>query len=245
MERKRFAIILAGGEGHRSGALIPKQFVEIAGRPVVWWSMKAFKEAYPDITLILVVHPGFFDDWDLIFANLPEENKIEHIISCGGLNRSHSVYNGLLSIRDYLNDNRLNPEECEITVAIHDGARPVVGKELITRGFSRVQPGQGMVPAIRSVCSLREVDEPEKMFEESRSRSIDRNRYAEVQTPQIFMYDELMEAYKVMRESNRVFSDDASLAESFGIRIMLFEGNPDNIKITHPSDFKIAEVLLK
>lgn len=240
---KKFAIILAGGEGKRAGGDIPKQFVSLDGKPIVWWSMKAFKEADPDTVIILVMHPGFFDDWEIIVDNMPEEDYIPCILSCGGLSRAHSVYNGLLSIKDYLEEKYIAEEEA--VVAIHDGARPLVSRQMILRGFNSLEHSVGVIPGVRCTNSLRKVEEPDRVFDGSRSVSVDRSEYVEVQTPQIFSLPDIFSAY-IMKEENRdKFTDDASLAESIGLGIKLYEGESTNIKVTHPEDFKIAEILLR
>lgn len=253
---KRFGIILAGGEGSRAGGNIPKQFVDLCGRPMVWWAMKACKEYDPEMELILVLHPGFFDDWDIMSQELPEEERIPHIICCGGRNRTHSVYNGLLSIRDFMaelpEEVRKGYEEEGIAVGIHDGARPLITPDMLRRGFEEVERGVGKVPAIKCVSSLREVAIPAEVFSGSSSESVDREKYVEVQTPQIFLYSDIMAAY-IEREKEDAdflttfsgFTDDASLAVCSGVEVKLYEGLPENIKVTHPIDFTIARAIME
>lgn len=256
MQSHRFAIILAGGEGHRAGGNIPKQFHDLAGRPLVWWAMKAFKDACPDITIILVVHPGFFDDWDIMCSEMDEHERIPHIVACGGKNRPQSVYNGLLTIRDILServksDNAGHASDHAVkenyVVAVHDGARALVSPDMIRRGFEGLCKNAGMagmVPAIPPVNSLRRLDSSDEFAEAGGSKSVARKDYVEVQTPQIFEFHSLLKAYEAAGDFSG-FTDDASLYESANHKIALYEGDEYNLKVTHPLDFDFAEIILK
>lgn len=197
--------------------------------------------ADPTTRIFLAVHPGFFDDWDIMRAELPESDQIEHTIVCGGRNRQESVLNCLKAIRDAIADEGGNPAEA--VLAIHDGARPLVSPELINTGFSQLEMGCGLVPAIPCSNSLRELTSPEDGIYNSASVAVERARFVEVQTPQIFNFDELLAANTETADLS-AFTDDASIAEAAGIRIKLFPGSPANIKVTHPIDFAIARTLL-
>lgn len=244
MDMKRFAIILAGGEGRRAGGNLPKQFVELEGKPLVWYAMKAFKDAYEDIELVLVLHPGFFDDWDIMLSEMPERDRIAHRVSCGGHSRPESVRNGLLTIEEILQEQGEPATDAEpILVAVHDGARALVDAELIRRGFEQYQKGYGMVPAIESVNSLRRLKPGNDFEAPGGSESVARKDYVEVQTPQIFDYSDIREAYDKHKDFSG-FTDDASLFEAAGGEIILYRGDARNIKVTHPIDFDIARAIL-
>ncbi|MDE6010083.1 MAG: 2-C-methyl-D-erythritol 4-phosphate cytidylyltransferase [Muribaculaceae bacterium] len=236
---EKYAVILAGGSGRRAGGDMPKQFRLLSGRPVVWWSMKAFHDADPEIRIVLVVHPGFFDDWHLIFDALPDAEKIPHVISCGGRDRPESVKNGLLTVRDECQASGEDP-----LIFIHDGARPLVTPEMILRGMLAWQPCEGVIPVVPSVSSLRELRDSEVPLVEAESRSVDRSRYVEVQTPQIFRFSTIAALYFRNADLSH-FTDDASVAEHAGVRIRLYRGDTFNIKVTNPEDFVIAEALIK
>ncbi len=238
---RRFAVILAGGEGRRAGGMIPKQFVKMNDKPVVWWSMIAFKKADPDITLIIVLNPGYFDDWEIMIERMPEEERIPHVLSCGGKDRAHSAYNGLLTVKELLEQEGIDGDE-EVKVAIHDGARPLVSPKMIEEGFEALTPGYGVIPAVKSTSSLRKVENPEKAFSGSRNFPVDRNEYFEVQTPQSFFFKDIFNAYS-NRDDSR-FTDDASLAERYGTKIRLIDGEYSNIKVTNPIDFAVARALM-
>lgn len=242
---KKFAIILAGGEGHRHGGDMPKQFVEIAGYPVLWWSMKRFYDEDPSTSIVVVMHPGFFDDWDIINHNLSDKDRIPHVISCGGISRGDSVANGLKTIKEIIRSEIEGISEEEILVAVHDAARPMVPVKVITRGWKYVKEGVGSVPVVYSTSSLRMLlNKPQEKgdFHNVDSEPIDRSMIVEVQTPQVFTLADLDKMYKNHLEEK--YTDDAGLAQSLGIRIALFEGSTINFKITNPEDSKIASFLI-
>ncbi|MDE5958443.1 MAG: 2-C-methyl-D-erythritol 4-phosphate cytidylyltransferase [Muribaculaceae bacterium] len=242
---RKFAIILAGGTGSRAGGDLPKQFQPLCGRPVVWWSMQAFRRADPEIEMVLVVHPGYFDDWQILCDALPEADRIPFTLSCGGRSRPESVANGLLTVRDILADRCADAAEvAESVVLVHDGARPLVSPEMIRRGLAALRSGCGAIPAVEPVSSLREVAQPSLPIEDRESRSVARNRYVEVQTPQIFHYTLLRDCYSRGGDLS-AYTDDASVAEAAGHRIHLYRGEESNLKVTHPSDFLIAGTLLR
>lgn len=225
---KKYAVIVAGGEGNRAGGSVPKQFQKIGGIPMLWWSVRAFHSENPDTKIILVLHPGFFDDWDILYSELPEEDRrIPVHVSCGGRSRLESVKNGLMSIPD--------DDAWESLVAVHDAARPMVGRELIARGWAEAEKKMCAVPVIPETDTLRKIDD-------IGSFTVDRNSYVRVQTPQVFHADVLKEAYK--KPWTESMTDDASVVEEAGYNVALFEGSPNNLKVTYPLDFRIAEALL-
>lgn len=222
---EKYAVIVAGGEGKRYGASLPKQFLEIEGRPLLWWSMKAFHDEDPEVKLRLVLHPGFFDDWDLLFNSLPEGDRIHHEVICGGRSRTESVKNGIMSI----------PDSADVLIAVHDAARPAVTPDLIRRGWESALVTGGAVPVLSVTDSLREI-------EADGSKAVDRSRYVVVQTPQVFRADLLKAAYSMNQDA--VFSDDATAFEASGLKVSLFEGLAHNIKVTNPGDLEIAALFL-
>lgn len=222
---KKYAIIVAGGEGTRLGGGLPKQFRSLRGRPVLWWSLKAFHDEDPSTEIRVVIHPGFFDEWNILFEELPEEERIPHVVVCGGRSRTESVKNGLMGV----------PDGEESLVAVHDAARPLVTAGLISEGWKTAAEEGGAVPAVPVTDSLRHLSA-------DGSRSVDRSEYVAVQTPQVFRSLMLKEAYA--RNPEAVYSDDASAFEAAGNRVALFKGNPSNIKITNPGDIEIASILM-
>lgn len=227
MEIRKYAVIVAGGEGNRAGGAVPKQFRLVGGVPLLWWSVRAFHEEDPETEIILVLHPGFFDDWDILYSGLPEEDrKIKPKLVCGGRSRLDSVKNGLLSV----------PAGEKSLVAVHDAARPMVTAGLIKRGWFAALESGAAVPVVPMADSIR------RLLRE-RSESVPRKDYVKVQTPQIFDADVIKGAYTAPLGEG--MTDDASVVEASGHSIRLFEGEQENFKVTEPFDLDIADMLLK
>lgn len=222
---QQFAVIVAGGSGTRMGGGLPKQFRPLCGRPVLWWSMKAFKDENPETEIILVLPHDFISLWKEIIDSLPEEERFRHLIAEGGKIRSDSVKNGL----DLINNN-------ESLVAIHDGARPLVNKKIISDGWINAKNNGAAIPVIPVTDSLRKVEKDKK------SHSVDRNGFVAVQTPQVFKTSLLKGAFNLTEDNS--FTDEASLVESVGNEVVMFEGSNENLKITNPKDLEIATVLM-
>ena len=223
----RYAVILAGGEGRRAGGDLPKQFQELLGIPLLWWSVRAFHRQDPATRISVVLHPGFFDWWDVMVRELSEEDrKIDVRLVCGGPSRAASVRNGIMSL----------PDNAETLIAVHDGARPLLTPAIIERGWKAAEEGGAAIPSIPVTDSLR------RLTGEG-SEAVDRSRFVAVQTPQVVRADILHRAYGL--EDRPEFTDDASRVEALGVKVQLYEGAPSNIKVTNPDDFRIAEVLLQ
>lgn len=223
---KKYAVIVAGGVGNRAGGSVPKQFQLIEGIPMLWWSVRAFHEEDPATKIILVLHPGFFDLWDILYSELPEEDrKIDVHISCGGRSRLESVKNGLMSV----------DRDGDSYVAVHDAARPMVTATLIRNGWDEVVKAKAAIPVMQVTSSIRKLDA-------EGSVAVPRKDYVEVQTPQFFESKLLIDAYE--QPLTEDMTDDASVAEAAGHKIKLFYGYPYNIKVTNNLDIKIAELLL-
>lgn len=222
---RQYAVIVAGGSGTRMGGGIPKQFRSLLERPVLWWSMKAFHDENPNTELILVLPEEFIPLWNDLFATIPEKDRFEHLVTIGGNTRTESVVNGIGLIEDE-----------DSLVAIHDGARPLVTKEIIHQGFLLAGAEGAAVPVVPVTDSLRKLNGDS-------SECVDRNRFVAVQTPQVFKTLLLKKAYREA-EDDKVFTDDASVVERMDQKIALFEGSHNNIKITNPKDLAIAKLLM-
>lgn len=238
---QKAAIILAGGEGRRAGGDIPKQFRMLAGHPVVWWSMKAFRDEDPATEIILVMHPGFFDDWDIIVSEMSEKDIIPCRLCCGGKDRVQSVSNGLSALKEILEEKGLAPGA--VKVAVHDGARPLLTPEIISRGWETTGKGICGVPVIPPVNSLRRLTGDDRELKNAGSVAVPRSEYVEVQTPQTFIAEDIFNCYDG-RSDEYVYTDDASLAECAGMEVRLYKGAEINIKITNPLDHDIAALLM-
>ncbi|MEP7169819.1 MAG: 2-C-methyl-D-erythritol 4-phosphate cytidylyltransferase [Bacteroidota bacterium] len=217
---KRFTIIPAAGIGQRFGTDVPKQFVELNGKPVLMHTLERF--TFTNEKIILVLHPEFISFWKKLCEKF--SFNVLHIIVEGGKTRTDSVKNGLTIIKE------------DGVVAIHDAVRPLVSRKLIEKIFAVAEEKENAVPAIPIQDSLRK-SEGEKNF------SVDRKEYRMVQTPQCFHINKLKAAYENF--SGKEFTDDASVYEASGEKINLVEGESSNLKITEPGDLLIAEALIQ
>ncbi len=223
------AVILAGGEGTRAGGNFPKQFQPFCGKPLIWWSMNAFRKFDPDIKLYVAIHPGFFNLMVNLWAGLSPEDRIPYKEVCGGRTRIESVSNALSEI---------DAQDSEL-IAVHDAARPIVTPRLIERGFNMARNKGNAVPVVPVTDSLRRLEGSSE-----NSCPVKRSEYVAVQTPQIFKYDILKRGYGDVDIHSEIYTDDASIVQASGEEIYLFEGDFSNMKITNPIDFKVGEILL-
>lgn len=221
-----YALILAGGTGSRAGGPLPKQFQKVGDQRILWRSVRAFKDFDRECRIVIVVHPDYLSTWEENLADEEKELGFEIMKTEGGSSRVESVKKGLAFLKTIIPEN-----EKESIIFIHDSARPGIKPETIARGKEKVKHGRGSVPVIKIADSLRRLTP-------SGSVPVDRNEYMAVQTPQIFIYEDIQRAYDALPEDYSRFTDDASVAENSGIQIDLFEGDPSNFKITTPEDFK-------
>jgi 2-C-methyl-D-erythritol 4-phosphate cytidylyltransferase len=215
---KKFAIIVAGGSGNRMATDIPKQFLELAGKPVLMHTMESFSNFDPECVLIIVLPEQHREYWTGLC--LKHSFTLPHRVVAGGQTRFHSVQNGLKLIGG------------EGIVFIHDGVRPLVSPQTIERCSRMAQKNGNAIPVLPINESLRQQ-------KGSQSVSVDRTLYLSVQTPQTFRCDQILQAYQQNYDPS--FTDDASVAEKAGFPIFMVEGNRENIKITTPTDLIFAE----
>jgi 2-C-methyl-D-erythritol 4-phosphate cytidylyltransferase len=218
---KKFALIVAGGSGNRMNTQIPKQFLEIEGKPVLMYTFEAFASYDAEIKFILVLPASQFKLWQQLCEQhqFPFQYKLAH----GGENRFQSVKNGLQLIEE------------EGIVFIHDGVRPLVSKQTICNCYeTTIQKGNAL-PVIPPSESIRYSNQNE-------NKAVDRSKYFLVQTPQTFHVEKIKEAYQMAKHEN--FTDDASVMENDGEKINLVDGNRENIKITYPQDLIVAKSFL-
>ncbi|MCF6169664.1 MAG: 2-C-methyl-D-erythritol 4-phosphate cytidylyltransferase [Bacteroidales bacterium] len=218
---KKYVIILAGGRGKRMGTEQPKQFLELGGLPLLMHTFHAFSTVDNTFEFILVLPSDFIDHWKKL-CKIHAFN-IPHQLVESGPKRFHSVKSGLRPV----------PENA--LVAIHDGVRPFVSAQIIENCFSLAARKGCAVPVVPLSGSVREISG-------SLSKSFDRNKLRLVQTPQVFLSSNIKRAYQ--QPYNESFTDDATVLENAGSQIHLVEGNPENMKITHPADLVHARVLL-
>jgi 2-C-methyl-D-erythritol 4-phosphate cytidylyltransferase len=218
-----YIIIVAGGKGLRMGSDIPKQFLPVGGKPVLMRTLERFREYAADLQIILVLPEAQQAYWRQLCEQYHFD--VEYTLANGGQTRFHSVQNGLAKI----------PDDAIGVVGVHDGVRPFPSIEVISNCYATARVKKAVIPVIPVVETVRQLDGEQ-------SRTVPRDAYRLVQTPQTFDIQLLKAANR--QPYNDGFTDDASVVESYGHDITLVEGNRENIKITTPYDMKIAEVLL-
>jgi 2-C-methyl-D-erythritol 4-phosphate cytidylyltransferase len=219
---KKYAVIVAGGSGMRMGTMVPKQFLPLQGKPVLWYTLTAFLDSFPDLDIILVLPEAHIETGQEILRSTYAPDRIWMAI--GGETRFHSVRNGLSHIHQHS------------IVFVHDGVRCLLTPQLIRRCFSMAQERGNAIPAITAVDSIRIEHFDHNEF-------IDRSKVRIIQTPQTFYSDIIKAAFE--QEYEDTFTDEASVVERLGVKIHLIEGESTNIKITHPIDVLIAEKILE
>jgi 2-C-methyl-D-erythritol 4-phosphate cytidylyltransferase len=217
-----YVVIVAGGSGKRMGAEIPKQFLELACRPVLMHTIERFKSFNDAIEIITVLPENQLRYW--IDLQKKHSFSVLHTLVRGGSNRFFSVRNGL----KFVGNSGL--------VAIHDGVRPFVSIDTIKRCFDTAEQLGNAVPAISPAESLR-------IITEEGSVPVNRFHVKQIQTPQVFSCGLIRNAY--LQEYSPDFTDDATVLEKTGEKINLVEGNRENIKITNPEDLLISTALLQ
>jgi 2-C-methyl-D-erythritol 4-phosphate cytidylyltransferase len=217
-----YVVIVAGGSGKRMGAEIPKQFLELAGRPVLMHTIERFLIFSNSIEIITVLPENQLRFW--LELQKKHSFSVPHTLVKGGINRFQSVKNGL----EFVNSPGL--------VAIHDGVRPFVSIDTIKRCFEAAEKLGNAIPSISPTESLRIVTGKESV-------PVSRFQVKQIQTPQVFNAELIKNAY--LQKYSNEFSDDATVLEKTGEKINLIEGNRENIKITNPEDLLISDALLK
>jgi len=216
-----YALIVAGGSGKRMQTETPKQFIELAGKPVLMHTIERFKAFNNSIKIITILPENQIEYWTSVQEKY--SFSIKHTIAKGGAKRFYSVKNGL----DLVSESGL--------VAIHDGVRPFISADTIKRCFETAEKLGNAVPAVTITESLRTITN-------DGNKPINRQMIRVIQTPQVFNTAMIKKAYRQAYRSE--FTDDATVLESLGEKINLVEGNRENIKITNPEDLLISDALL-
>jgi len=218
---KKYAIIVAGGSGSRMKSVVPKQFMLLKGKPVLYYTIDAFLKAYDDCKIILVLPEDHVAAGQEIIDAFFDYNRIQ--IAIGGRTRFHSVQNGLQLIDE------------DGIVFVHDAVRCMVSKDLIQRCYEAVLHYGSAVPVIASKDSVR-------ILTNEGNEALDRTYVKLVQTPQTFYSKILLPAFNIDYKDK--FTDEATVVEAFGLKIHLVEGEENNFKITLPVDLELAERLM-
>ncbi len=218
---KKFAVIVAGGTGTRMNNTTPKQFLLLKGKPVLFYTINTFLQAYNDVHIILVLPEEYVAAGQEIIDAFFDYSRLT--IAVGGRTRFHSVQNGLQLVNE------------ESIVFVHDAVRCLVSTDLIRRCCQAAMESGSAIPVTASNDSIR-------LLTEEGNEALDRDTIKLVQTPQTFHSKILLPAYQIDYKDK--FTDEATVVEAFGLKVQLIEGEENNFKITRPVDLLIAEHLL-
>lgn len=220
MDRNIYGIFVAGGSGTRMGSDLPKQFMNLGGRPVLQRTMDRFREVFPGMKMITVLPKAHFETW----KRLCDAARFicPQILVEGGITRFHSVQNALEKVPD------------GVLVFIHDGVRPLVSPQLLRKMADAMEECGALIPVVPVVDTLRSRKKGEP--------APDRSSVEAVQTPQVFRSELIKKAYTQAYDVS--FTDDASVAEAAGIPVSTTEGERFNLKLTTPDDLVLAEAIL-
>lgn len=221
------AIILAGGKGKRMRSAISKQFIDIKGKPIIYYTLKKFSEN-KKIDNIIVVLPE--DEVKYFKENILKKYELRiNKIVIGGKERQDSVYNALKSLKNSSTD----------IVLIHDGARPFISERIINEGIKFAEIYGAAAPGVMPKDTIKVKNE--KNF------SVDtpnRANLVSIQTPQVFKFDEILECHEKIRYNGEKVTDDTMVVEKYGYSVYLYDGEYTNIKVTTLEDLILAERLI-
>ena len=223
---KNIAIITAGGSGKRIKSKIKKQFIEIMGRPLLFWTIDKFAD-HPDINQIIITLP---QDELKIYKTLIEKEYRDFAISiiAGGKQRQDSVYNALISCT----------ENTEL-VLIHDGVRPFISQDEISKLIKKAQQNKAVIPISKVKNTIKKIKQDKVIT------TVQREDLVNVFTPQVFQYKLIKKCHNDAKKIDLYCTDDAALLEHFGHSVYVLECSSYNIKITDPFDLEIAKFMLK
>ncbi|MDD3186671.1 MAG: 2-C-methyl-D-erythritol 4-phosphate cytidylyltransferase [Anaerostipes sp.] len=229
MKKKIVAVVLAAGEGKRMGSNIPKQYMIIKSKPMIYYALKSFQNSPVD-EVVLVTGSDEIEYCRQYIVEKYHFDKVKHVVP-GGRERSESVYLGLKEIEnaDY--------------VLIHDGARPMLDATIIQRCIKSVVEYRACVVGMPIKDTVKMVDTNQIV-----TTTPPRKYLWQVQTPQCFEYDLVYDAYKQLKEEDRFehVTDDGSVVELYtDVKVKIIHGSYDNIKVTTPEDVRIAGSLFK
>ncbi len=216
---KKTAVIVAGGSGIRMGTDVPKQFLHLKGKPIIWHTVQQFIYAYYDIQIVLVLPASYLQEAATYFdaAQLAHIQFVE-----GGANRFESVKNGLQAVKE------------PGVIFVHDGVRCLVSSELIRKCYEEALIHGSAIPAVTATDSIR-------LISGESHHVVDRNLVKIIQTPQTFLSSVLLPAFEQPYQAS--FTDEATVVEAAGHSVRLIEGEYSNLKITRPQDLIVAESL--
>lgn len=217
---KKTAVIVAGGSGQRMGSAVPKQFLPLQGKPLLWHTLHTFLQAYAELEIILVLPEAHMSHG----VELVEQFQSQKItLTTGGSTRFESVKNGLALVNE------------PAIVFVHDAVRCLITPDLIQRCYNQALELGSAIPVVTATDSIRWADGESH-------HAMNREQIKIVQTPQTFQSDIILKAFE--QPYNASFTDEATVAEAAGFAVHLIEGEYNNLKITRPIDLLIAEHIL-
>lgn len=222
-----FGIIAGGGQGERIGSAIPKLEIEVLGLPLIIHTLHAFQNTDSIEEVVVTVPPGSLEKWHPSVFHRFGITKAKTVIA-GGSTRQESVFLGLKSL----------PVK-KGTVVIHDGARPLVRPEMIDSICDISTGEQGIIYAVPLTDTVKRINGAYV------DETLDRKTLVAVQTPQAFQFETIFEAHRKAIEDRYVGTDDSVLIERMGGKVRVMEGEPENMKVTHPEDLSRVESILR
>ena len=227
MGRKKYLVVTAGGTGTRMGAAVPKQFLELEGIPILRRTIEVFLLAVPDIQIITVLpedHVAYWRQYCLRAGFVCPQRLVK-----GGFTRFHSVKNALKFVPD------------GALVAVQDGVRPLVSVDKVRELFEAAETAPAVIPVMPVTDTLKVLEKRNGTLAVT-GETVDRSRIFGAQTPQVFQSEAIKAAYTLQFDT--AFTDDASVAERYGIALTFREGERFNLKITTPEDLILAKAIL-
>ena len=227
MGKKKYLVVTAGGTGTRMGAAVPKQFLELEGIPILRRTIEVFLLAFPDIQIITVLpedHVAYWRQYCLRAGFVCPQRLVK-----GGFTRFHSVKNALKFVPD------------GALVAVQDGVRPLVSVDKVRELFEAAETAPAVIPVMPVTDTLKVLEKRNGTLAVT-GETVDRSRIFGAQTPQVFQSEALKAAYTLQFDT--AFTDDASVAERYGIALTFREGERFNLKITTPEDLILAKAIL-
>lgn len=219
-------VLLAGGVGKRMGAKIPKQYIQLRGRPIATYSMETFAKMEEVGEIVVVCDPSWRYVFEDCITSLQLDTPTKYALP--GPERQDSVFNGLQEV-----------SETATLVAIHDSARPLIRAEDISKCLLDGLNVGASVLGVRVKPTIKEVDDDCTVVQTLR-----RSRLWEVQTPQVVKPQLLKDGFELVKRESLEVTDDVSIVEAMGKKVLVTEGSYTNIKVTTPEDLSVAERLL-
>ena len=223
---KTCVIILAAGKGKRMGSPINKQYLSLKGKPLLFYTLMAFSRCNLIDDIVIVTGENEIDYCKTEIVEKYEINKVSQIVK-GGQERQHSVLNGLLAAKG-----------CDI-VLIHDGARPFIDYSIIEDGIKFAKLYGACTCGVTPKDTIKIKNHDGFLVE-----TLDRKFLVNIQTPQCFKYDLILNCHKKLLEEGSCVTDDTMVVEKYGNKVFLYEGSYNNIKITTPEDLIIGEKII-